>query len=143
MTGSDDQSAVLTDLAESLRGDADIVFTMIFGSRVSDENHAASDLDLAVKLTDELSSSERFQKRCHLSGMLQREDALFVDVSDIEELPIAVAHDAVSGEFLCGDEQAFRHFKKRIKEAFENERDDIHRQHRDVINRIAEEGLRG
>ncbi|AQL44550.1 DNA polymerase subunit beta [Halorientalis sp. IM1011] len=115
---------------------------MAFGSRVTDENHAASDLDLAVKFTDKLSSSERFQKRCHLSGMLQREDAPYVDVSDIEELPIAVAHDAVSGDFLCGDERSVGEFKREITEAFENERDDIHRQHRDVIGRIAEEGLR-
>ncbi|SDE99853.1 nucleotidyltransferase domain-containing protein [Halorientalis regularis] len=142
MTGGNDHSAVLTDLAESLRADADIVFAVAFGPHITDGTHAASGLDLAVKFSENLSSHERFQKRCFLSGALQREDAPFVDVSNIETLPIEVAQDAVNGEFLCGDKRAFEEFKREITEAFEDERDDIRRHHRDVIDRIAEEGLR-
>jgi len=143
MAGSDEQSEVLANLTESLRGDPNIEFAVAFGSRVTDESHTASDLDLAIKFTDDLSSHERFQKRCFLSGTLQREDGPFVDVSDIEELPVEVAHDAVNGELLCGDQEAFERVRERIESSFEDEQDDLRRRHRDVIGRIAEEGLRG
>lgn len=77
-----------------------------------------------------------------LSGELQREDAPFVDLSDIESLPVAVAHDAVTGELLCGGERAFRRFKTEVEAAFERQRKDDRRHHRNVIDRIAEDGLR-
>jgi predicted nucleotidyltransferase len=143
MARSDKQSEVLNDLAESLRGDADIVFAAVFGSHVRGGGHAASDIDLAVKFTDDLSSHERFQKQCFLSGTLQREDGPFVDVSDIENLPVKVAHDAVNGELLCGDQESFERVRERIESSFEDEQDDLRRRHRDVIEGIAEDGLRG
>nr|WP_255767549.1 nucleotidyltransferase domain-containing protein [Haladaptatus halobius] len=59
-------------------------FVMMFGSHVTGTSRPSSDLDLAVK---------------------------FIDISDIEPLPIDVAHNAVNGVFLCGDEEAFRQFK--------------------------------
>ena len=59
------------------------------------------------------------------------------------ELPIDVAHDAVAGELLCGDEDAFERFKAKIDARFETERDDLRQHQRAVIDRIAEEGLRG
>ncbi len=105
---------------------------MAFGSRTTGETHPSSDLDLAVKFADDLSSHERFRKRCFLSGDLQREGAPFIDVADVETLPVDVAYDAVSGELICGDERAF-----------EGQRDDVCRRQRNVIDRIAETGLRG
>ena len=61
----------------------------------------------------------------------------------IEDLPLNVAHDAVSGEFLCGNEQAFHQFETEIEASFEKQRDEIRRHQQDVIDRIAEDGLRG
>ena len=61
----------------------------------------------------------------------------------IEDLPLNVAHDAVNGEFLCGNEQAFHQFKTEIEASFEKQRDEIRRHQQDVIDRIAEDGLRG
>lgn len=80
--------------------------------------------------------------RCLLSGDLQQEEAPF-DVSDIEELPIDVAHDAVAEGLICGDERTCRQYTTDIEAAFEDRRDDIRRHQRDVIDRIAEDGLRG
>lgn len=128
---------------EPLCRDRDLEFAVAFGSQVTGDTHSSSDLDLAVKFATDLTSHERFQKRCFLSGNLQREGAPFVDISDIEDLPVDVAHDAVNGEFICGDERSFRQFKTDIEAVFEERRDDIRRHQRDVIDRIAEGGLRG
>lgn len=143
MDAADGRSRLFGALEESLCRDADVEFAVAFGSQVSGDPRPTSDLDVAVKFDDDLSSRERFEKRCFLSGNLQRDDAPFVDVSDLEGLPIDVAHDAVDGEMLCGDEQAFRRFKAAVESAFEDRRDDIRRHQRDVIDRIAEDGLHG
>jgi len=136
-------SEVPSSLEEIVCSDPDIVFAVGFGSQLSDESTTLSDFDLAVKFSDELSERERFQKRCFLSGELQHEDWPFIDVSDIESLPLDVAHDVVNGERLCGDEQAFERFKTDIEAEFDDQRETLRRQQRAVIDRIAEEGLRG
>lgn len=143
MEASDGHARLLATAEESLCRDVDIEFVVAFGSRVADDPRPSSDLDLAVKFADGLSPRDRFQKRCFLSGDLQREEAPFIDIADIESLPIEVAHDAVNGTFLCGDDVAFRRFKADIDAAFEDQRDDIRRHQQAVIDRIAEEGLHG
>ena len=143
METSDEHSQLFATLEESLCRDSDIEFVVAFGSQVTDDSRSSSDLDLAVKFADDLSSHERFQKRCFLSGNLQQADAPFIDLSDIEDLPLNVAHDAVNGEFLCGNEQAFHQFKTEIEASFEKQRDEIRCHQQDVIDRIAEDGLRG
>lgn len=143
MEASDKHSQLFATLEESLCPDSDIEFVVGFGSQVTGGSHSSSDLDLAVKFVDELSSHDRFQKRCFLSGAIQQSDAPFIDLSDIEDLPLDVAHDAVNGEFLCGDDQAFRQFKRDIEASFEEQRDEIRRHQKDVIDRIAEDGLCG
>lgn len=143
MDSIDGHSELLAVLEESLCRDVDIEFAVVFGSQLTSNSRPSSDLDLAVKFADNLSSHERFQKLCFLSGDLQREGAPFIDVSDIETLPLEVAHDAVNGEFLCGDEGAFHHFKADTESLFEEQHEDLRRHQRDVIDRIAEDGLHG
>lgn len=143
MEAADGRSRTLDAIEESLCGDADIEFAVAFGSQVTGDERSSSDLDIAIKFVDELSAHDRFRKRCFLSGDLQRENAPFVDLSDVETLPIEVAHDAVNGELLCGDERAFHRFKADVEAAFEERREAIRRHRRDVIERIAEDGLRG
>jgi predicted nucleotidyltransferase len=134
---------VLAALEASVCPDADIEFVVAFGSRLTGAPTQASDLDVAVKFAAELSTSERFEKRCFLSGDLQQDAAPFVDLSDIETLPLDVAHDAVNGRFVCGDEDVFEQFKREIDATFADRQADRRRQQRDMIDRIAEEGLRG
>ena len=86
MESSDGRSQVLSALKESTCSDSDIEFVVAFGSQITGEATTASDLDIAVKFTDSLSDRDRFKKQCFLSGDLQREDAPFVDLSDIETL---------------------------------------------------------
>ena len=130
-------------LDASVCDDPAVEFVVAFGSRPADEATPASDLDIAVKFADDLSAGERFDKRCFLSGDIQRDDAPFVDLADIETLPLDVAHDAVNGTVVCGDEHAFERFKTAIEAAFDDQRETLRRQQRDVIDRIAAEGLRG
>ena len=130
-------------LDTSVCADPAVEFVVAFGSRPAGESTPASDLDIAVKFAADLSAGERFEKRCFLSGDLQHDDAPFVDLSDIETLPLDVANDAVNGTFVCGDEHAFEQFKTIVEAAFDDQRDTIRRQQRDVIDRIAAEGLRG
>ncbi|WP_152421297.1 nucleotidyltransferase domain-containing protein [Natronococcus amylolyticus] len=143
MNGNDGRSRVLAALEESVCSDTDIEFVVTFGSQTTGKSTPASDFDVALKFTDDLSSHERFKRRCFLSGDLQQDDAPFVDLSDIEELPLDVANDAVNGNLVCGDEQVFRQFKTDIEAAFSQQRDDLRQQQHDVIDRIAEGGLRG
>lgn len=143
MDATGGHSQFLAAVEESLCSDGDIEFVVLFGSQITGESRPSSDLDIALKFADELSPHERFQKRCFLSGTLQRSDEPFVDVSDIDALPIDVAHDVAAGEFLCGNEQAFSDWKATIEATYEEQREDIRRHQRDVINRIAEGGLRG
>ncbi|MBX0297205.1 nucleotidyltransferase domain-containing protein [Halomicroarcula sp. F27] len=134
---------VLDAVTESVCPDSAVEFVVAFGSQVTGEPTPSSDLDLAVKFVDDLSDRERFEKVCFFSGDLQQADTPFVDLSDIEALPLDVAHDAVNGTLVCGDEQMFEQFKTDIEAAFADQRDDIRRHQRDVIDRIAEDGLRG
>jgi predicted nucleotidyltransferase len=143
MDVADGNDGVVGDLGESLCSDPAVEFAVAFGSRVTGDDRSSSDFDVAVKFSDTLSSEERFRKRCFLSGTLQRPDGPFVDVSDIEELPLDVAHDVVAGEVLCGDEQAFQEFKSATERQFEKQRGDIRRHQREVIDRIADDGLHG
>lgn len=143
MGPSAENSEVLSVLAEAVCSDPEIVFAVVFGSQLSGESTLSSDLDLAVKFADELSERDRFERRCFLSGDLQHEDRPFIDVSDIESLPLDVAHDAVNGDLLCGDEQAFERFKTDIEAEFDEQRETLRRRQRAVIDRIAEDGLRG
>jgi predicted nucleotidyltransferase len=143
MDPSADRSQVRSALEEVVCADPEVVFAVTFGSRLSGASTPSSDLDVAVKFTTDLSKRERFEKRCFLSGDLQGEDRPFIDVSDIETLPLDVAHDAVNGELLCGDERAFDAFKTNVEAEFGEQRETIRRRRRAVIDRIAEDGLRG
>jgi predicted nucleotidyltransferase len=143
MTETSEASDVITALEESLRENEVIQFAVVFGSQVSGETTEGSDLDLTVKFAEYLSANERFSERCVLSGTLQQDDWPFVDVSDIETLPLDVAHDAVDGQFVCGDKQAFETFKREVETDFAEQREELRTYQRSVIDRIAEEGLRG
>ena len=104
MDAGDDHPLVDSIREASLCTDEDIEFVVAFGSQLTGNSTAGSDLDIAVKFADELSASERFTKRCFLSGDLQTDELPFVDVSDIDTLPVDVAHDAINGTVVCGDE---------------------------------------
>ena len=138
-----DQSQIRSALKDMVCADPDIVFAVVFGSQLSGTATHSSDFDIAVKFTADCSERNRFKKRCVLSGELQHEEFPFIDVSDIDSLPLDVAHDAVNGDLLCGDERVFEQFKTDIEAEFDEKRETLRRHQRTVIDRIAEDGLRG
>lgn len=139
----DDTVPVHTRIESSLCSDSDVEFVLLFGSQLDETARPSSDLDIAVKFSDELTDDERFRRRCELSGRLQSRDVPYLDISDLEDLPIPVAHDAVRGHLLCGDEAAFQAYKADIERQYEASMDDRKRERRAFIRRVAEEGLRG
>ena len=143
MDSDDGGSHSLTSHLGSLCADPDVEFAVTFGSRTTGRSRPSSDLDVAVKFADELDSEDRFRKRCFLSGDLQQPEIPHVDLVDLESLPIEVTHDAVSGEFVCGDRAAFQEFKGDLETTYRAGRRDRRRRRRKRIDRIAEEGLRG
>lgn len=128
---------------DALCSDPDVVFVVLFGSRAGGRPRASSDVDVAVKFVDDLSRTERFRKRCRLSATVQDSNTPFVDLSDVDALPLPVAHAAVGGRFVCGDRHAFETFKTTVEGQFDAERAAIERRQRKLIQRIAEEGLHG
>jgi len=48
----------------------------------------------------------------------------------ISNLSLDLANDAVNGELLCGDEQAFKRFKAEIEAEFDEQRETLRRQQR-------------
>lgn len=134
---------LVSELASSLCAELGVEFAVAFGSAVTGQWTPSSDVDVAVKFDGALSSTERFRRLCYISGNVQRSDAPFVDVSDVETLPLPVARRAVDGEFLCGDESAFRSYRAAIEAEYEGRREEFRRHRRDVIDRIADGGLRG
>lgn len=143
MESVDDRLRIHEWFDRSLCEVPDIEFAVAFGSRISGTPTAGSDLDIALKFSDELSTSERFRKRCFLQGELQEPARPHVDLVDIEALPSEVARDAVAGELLCGDRTVFERFRSSVEEQFERDRDRRRQRQQAIIDRIAEEGLRG
>jgi len=143
MEPSADQPQIRSALKTVVCADPDVVFAVVFGSQLSGTGTRSSDVDIAVKFTADCSGRDRFKKQCVLSGELQHEEFPFIDVSDIDSLPLDVAHDAVNGNLLCGDERAFEQFKTDIEVKFDGQRETLRQHQRAVIDRIAEDGLRG
>lgn len=137
------EESVRDAIQASVCPDPEIDFVVEFGSRTAGEARPTSDFDIAIKFSETLPAHDRFRKRCFLAGDLQRATGPYVDVSDIETLPIDVAYDAVTGDVLCGDEAVFRAFKADIEERYADEREALRQHQRAVIDRIAEDGLRG
>lgn len=138
-----DRSRWLDELGDELCRESDVEFAVVFGSRSTGFPRPNSDVDVAIKFNDDLSAGERFRQLCALSGNVQRSDAPFVDVSDLETLPLTIAARAVDGDLLCGDEASFSRYRESIEAEYADQRDDRKRHNRAVIDRIASGGLRG
>lgn len=115
-----------------------VVFAILFGSHARGEADASSDVDLALRFPDDMDALERFRCRNRIDADLQEYVGGFVDVSDIERLPIPVAYAALrDGIFLTGDENAVRRHRDRIEREYELRADERTRERRSFIDRLA------
>jgi len=130
-----DLEAMREALAESV-----VVFAVLFGSRARgpSTDTAESDVDIALRFPDEMDASERFHTRNRIDADLQAYADGFVDVSDIDSLPIPVAHAALQdGILLVGDEPTVHAYRSRVTRAYEATADERERERRAFIDRLA------
>ena len=66
----------------------EVVFAVLFGSQAQETAHKSSDIDIALYLPGEMDAYERFQLRNRVDANLQEYASGFVDVSDMDSLPI-------------------------------------------------------
>jgi predicted nucleotidyltransferase len=116
----------------------DVRFAVLFGSRVRGETHDSSDVDVVLRFPEELSPKERFCRRNRIDTDLQGYADDFVDVSDIEDLPLPIARAALrEGVRLVGDERELTAYREQIDAEYERTAADRERDRREFIDRLA------
>lgn len=131
---------VAVDEMRSYLDGTDVVFAVLFGSRVRGTAGESSDVDVAVKFPEDLDERERerFRRRNRIDAELQTHADGFVDVSDVDALPVPVAHAALQdGIVLVGDERAVSQYREGIAREYEASADDRERRQREFIDRLA------
>ena len=128
-----DVAAMRRYLAET-----DVCFAVLFGSRVRGDAHESSDVDVALRFPDDLSPTERFRRRNRIDAELQSHADAFVDVSDIEALPLPIARAALrDGIRLVGDDREVDAYRDRVEAEYEETATERERDRREFVDRLA------
>jgi predicted nucleotidyltransferase len=126
------------DRMRSYLAETDVVFAILFGSHASGTARESSDVDIALRFPATMSDHERFDARNRIDADLQAYANGFVDVSDIDSLPTAVAHAALqNGITLVGDEAVVETYCEDVKATYEATADERERERREFIDRLA------
>jgi predicted nucleotidyltransferase len=137
MVSPDDAAVDLDGMAEYLE-QTPVVFALLFGSHARGTTESGSDVDIALRFSDEMNDRERFRTRNRIDAELQQFADGFMDVSDIDALPTQVAYAALrDGIVLVGDESAIRPYREQVADAYEQAADDRERERREFIDRLA------
>lgn len=137
-TGDRSVEGVHLDRVRDALDRTDVVFAVLFGSYARDTAEESSDVDIAIRFPEETSARERFRRRNRIDAELQGHAEGFVDVSDIDALPTAVAYAALrEGDLLVGDESAVEAYREQVSQEYEATADERERKHRDLIERLA------
>jgi predicted nucleotidyltransferase len=119
--------------------DRPVVFAVLFGSHGRGDADSESDVDIALRFPETLDAHERFRLRNRIDADLQSYAEGFVDVSDIEVLPLPVAHAALTeGVRLFGDGDSLEEYRERIGETYEESETERAEDRRTFIDRLAE-----
>jgi predicted nucleotidyltransferase len=125
-------------IRESL-ADRPIIFAVLFGSHARGNADHGSDVDITLRFPETMDAHERFRLRNRIDADLQSYAEGFVDVSDVEALPLPVAHAALTeGVRLVGDDGALSDYRERIGEAYEESEAERREERRAFIDRLAE-----
>ncbi|WP_251133172.1 nucleotidyltransferase domain-containing protein [Halorubrum sp. 2020YC2] len=118
--------------------ETDVRFAILFGSRVRGDVHESSDVDVTLRFPDNLSPTERFRRRNRIDADLQGHADAFVDVSDIEGLPLPIARVALrDGIRLVGDDRDVDASRERAEAEYEETATERERDRREFVDRIA------
>ncbi len=113
--------ATIAQLRTRLNEYPAVVFAHLFGSRGQGTARPGSDWDLAVYLSEELTTYERFKLRCQLAAEL--EDLGEVDVVVLNDAPPFLGHRALMGQrLLVRDPSALVRYSVRTLARSEDER---------------------
>ena len=119
--------------------ETDVVFAILFGSHASGTARESSDVDIALRFPATMSDHERFDARNRIDADLQAYANGFVDVSDIDSLPTAVAHAALQdGITLVGDEAVVEAYREDVEATYEATADERERERQEFIDRLAQ-----
>lgn len=128
-----DIEGMQTDLAQT-----DVDFALLFGSSARGTASESSDIDVALRFPESLDDHERFRRRNRIDAELQRYADTFVDVSDIDSLPIAVASAAVrNGQLIVGTEEAVTQYREQVTQQYEATERERKREQKAFIDRLA------
>jgi predicted nucleotidyltransferase len=137
MSSGDALNIDLTEIRNYL-AEAKVTFAVLFGSHARDTESESSDIDVALRFSDEMDDYERFHLRNRISAELQQHADAFVDVSDLDSLPLPVAHAALrDGVYLVGDERTVEAYRERVKAEYEATAEKRKREHEEFIDRLA------
>ena len=121
----------------------DVVYAILFGSCVNGTAETMSDVDIAVSFPPEMSSSQRFRHRNRIDAELQRYTDGFVDVSDIDELPLPVKYAALrNGKILVGDPEQVTEDREQVRQRYEDSAEEREREREAFIDRLARGDIR-
>lgn len=116
----------------------EVVFAVLFGSQARDAAKESSDVDIALRFPDDMDAAERFRARNRIDADLQEYADGFVDVSDIDSLPVPVAYAAVrEGIVLAGDQEEIDTYRKHVEREYKSGADEREREYREFIDRLA------
>jgi predicted nucleotidyltransferase len=127
------------DRMRSYLAETDVVFAILFGSHASGTARESSDVDIALRFPATMSDHERFDARNRIDADLQAYADRFVDVSDVDSLPTAVAHAALrDGITLVGDEAVVEAYREDVEATYEATADERERERQEFIDRLAQ-----
>ena len=108
-------------IEQVLNSSPEVLFGLLFGSRVAGRPRADSDWDVAIYVDDCLAARERFDLRREFIASLSGIEA--VDVVVLNDAPPLLAHRALRGELLLlRDKSAYTRFFIRARREAEDER---------------------
>lgn len=141
MTDAGEQRIESVDLdrMRSYLAGTDVVFAILFGSHARGTARESSDVDITLRFPATMSAHERFDARNRIDADLQAYANGFVDVSDVDSLPTAVAHTALQdGITLVGDEAVVEAYREDVEATYEATADERERERQEFIDRLAQ-----
>lgn len=119
---------------------ADIEYAIVFGSHTSGRASPNSDVDIAVRFPDEVPPKERFERRTRLDAKLQSYAQGFVDLNDVDALPLPVARRALEeGVLIIGTLDSLNADRQEIRQQYQADRKQREQANREFIERLADD----
>lgn len=116
----------------------EVTFALLFGSYARGTTETTSDVDVALRFPEDMDAYERFHCRNRIDVRLQKYAENFVDVSDIDSLPITAAYAALrDGIILVGDTSDVEAYRTQVEQEYFATKEKRDRAGRKFIRKLA------